>query len=127
MARTNKALWVVQALLAALFLFAGGMKLAMPAAALAQQSPLPAEFLKFIGAAEVLGAFGLVLPGIFRIRQELTPLAAAGLVAIMTGAVVVTVTTVSAGAAVTPAVVGVLAFVVAWGRRSSLQAEAHAQ
>src|SRR5213596_1250133 len=83
-------LWVIQGLLAALFLFAGGFKLALPLAALAKVSPLPALFLKFIGACEVTGALGLILPGLLRIRTGLTPLAAAGLVIIMTGAVVVT-------------------------------------
>src|SRR5262245_37622515 len=87
------ALWIVQGVLAALFLFAGGFKLATPAAEFAKLSPLPAGFLKFIGACEVLGALGLVLPGIFRVRRGLTPLAAAGLVIIMAGAVVVTVLT----------------------------------
>ena len=38
---TRIALWTLQALLAALFLFAGGMKLVMPLAALTQQTPLP--------------------------------------------------------------------------------------
>src|SRR5262245_44546561 len=85
------AAWVAQALLAAVFLFAGGMKLIMPAAALVQQSPLPVLFLRFIGVCEVAGALGLVLPGLFRIRRELTPIAAAGLTVIMIGAVAVTV------------------------------------
>src|SRR5262249_2602468 len=81
------ALWIVQGLLAALFLFAGGFKLAMPAPELSRLAHLPAGFLKFIGTCEVLGALGLVLPGLFRVRPGLTPLAAAGLVIIMTGAV----------------------------------------
>src|SRR5437762_11534030 len=83
-------LWVIQGLLAALFLFAGGFKLALPLAALAKVSPLPAPFLKFIGACEVTGALGLILPGLLLIRTGLTPLASAGLVIIMTGAVDVT-------------------------------------
>jgi hypothetical protein len=115
---TRIALWIVQGVLAALFLFAGGFKLAMPIAELARVSPLPAGFLKFIGACEVLGALGLVLPGLFRVRPGLTPLAAAGLVVIMLGAVVVTVMTQSVQAAGFPLAVGVLATVVAVGRRS---------
>ena len=43
----------------------------------------------FIGVAEVLGAIGLILPGVLRIRPGLTPLAAAGLVIIMIGATVI--------------------------------------
>ena len=60
MTRTNKVLWMIQILLALLFLFAGGMKLLVPLETLARQSPLPAPFLKFIGIAEVLGAIGLI-------------------------------------------------------------------
>jgi uncharacterized membrane protein YphA (DoxX/SURF4 family) len=112
------ALWILQSVLAALFLFAGGFKLATPIAELARVSPLPATFLQFIGLCEVLGALGLVLPGIFRVRRGLTPLAAAGLVLIMLGAVVLTATTQNVAAAGFPLVVGVLAGVVAVGRRS---------
>jgi len=113
---TRKALWVVQAVLAALFLFAGSMKLAMPAAQLARLSHMPATFLQFIGVCEVLGALGLVLPGLFRVRLGLTPLAAAGLVIIMLGAVIVTVSTQGAAAAGLPLIVGLLTTFVAVGR-----------
>jgi len=112
------ALWIVQGLLAALFLFAGGFKLATPAAELTRMAHLPAGFLKFIGTCEVLGALGLVLPGLFRVRLGLTPLAAAGLVLIMVGAVIVTAVMQTVAAAGFPLVVGVLASIVAIGRWS---------
>ena len=112
----TKLLWIVQVLLAALFLFAGGMKLIMPLEALAHQSPLPALFLKFIGLAEVLGAVGLVVPALTRIRPALTPLAAAGLVIIMVGATVLTLAGGDVGPALFPLVVGLLAAFVAYGR-----------
>ena len=114
--KTGILLWTVQVLLAALFLLAGGMKLMSPIAALTQQVALPGPFLRFIGVAEVLGALGLVLPGLLHIRTDLTPLAAAGLVIIMAGAVGVTMATMGAGQAVVPGVVGVLATGVAVGR-----------
>lgn len=114
--KTTTLLWIVQAVLAALFLFAGGMKLVSPIAALTQQVALPGLFLRFIGVAEVLGALGLILPGLLKIHTELTPLAAAGLVIIMAGAVGVTMATLGAGQAVVPGVVGVLAATVAVGR-----------
>src|SRR2546427_3585079 len=82
----NVALWIIQGLLAALFLFAGGAKLVMSADQMAGSVALPFWFLRFIGVAEVLGALGLVFPGVLRIRPGLTPLAAAGLVIIMIGA-----------------------------------------
>lgn len=119
--KANLVLWILQGLLAAVFLFAGGFKLAMPLAALAKLTPLPAPFLKFIGSAEVLGALGLVLPGLLRIRTELTPLAAAGLVIIMAGATTVTVAIQGVAPAVLPFVVGILAATVARGRWHSIR------
>ena len=112
------ALWSLQGLLAALFLYAGVSKLILPAAELARLSQLSGEFLQFIGACEFLGALGLVLPGIFRVRRGLTPLAAAGLAIIMAGAVVTTSITHGAAASGFPLVVGVLTAVVAVGRRA---------
>ena len=116
--RSGTKLWIAQGILAALFLFAGGMKLVMPAAALAAQSHLPGAFMKFIGIAETLGALGLVLPGLFHIRERLTSLAAAGLAIIMVGAVATTIVLGQPGAVV-PGIVGVLAAYVAWGRRNA--------
>ena len=114
--KASVALWIFQGLLAALFLFAGGLKLAMPVEMLAEVAPLPPLFLKFIGTCEVLGALGLILPGLLRLRPRLTPLAAAGLVVIMAGATVVTALTMDVPSAVAPLVVGLLATFVAYGR-----------
>ena len=110
------ALWIVQVLLALVFLFTGGMKLTMSDAALTEQMPLPALFIRFISVCEVLGAFGLVLPGMFRIRTELTPLAAAGLTIIMIGATVLTIMMMGPLMAIVPAVIGLLSAFVAYGR-----------
>jgi uncharacterized membrane protein YphA (DoxX/SURF4 family) len=111
------SLWTTQSLLAALFIFAGVMKLTMPAAALAQVTGLPGWFMRFISAAEIAGGLGLVLPGVFRIRRVLTPLAAAGLVGIMAGAVVLSALRLGATAAIMPLVVGVVLTIVVRGRR----------
>jgi len=115
--KTAALLWTIQGLLALVFLSAGGMKLAAPMAALAQQSPLPPLFLKFIGLCEVAGALGLILPGLVRVGRGLTPLAAAGLVIIMTGATVITAAGGHVGGAVVPCVVGMLAAFIAYKRR----------
>ena len=88
--RTSVWLWIIQAVLAALFLFTGGSKMATPTQLLAAQSHLPGAFMKFIGVCEILGALGLVLPGLLHVRPQLTPLAAACLVVIMIGATVST-------------------------------------
>lgn len=118
--RSRIALWIIQGILAALFAFAGGSKLAMSAADLTRLSPLPASFLKFIGVCEILGALGLLLPGLFHVRPGLTPLAAAGLMIIMVGAVVVTAITQGVAAAGFPLLVGLLATVVAVVRRPAV-------
>ena len=114
----NVALWTVQALLALIFLFAGGMKLIMPIEEMTKQMPLPLPglFLRFIAVCEVLGAIGLILPGLLRIRPGLTPLAAAGLVIIMIGATMFTLATGAIAMALIPLVVGILAAFVAYGR-----------
>lgn len=111
-----RALWVVQALLALLFLFAGGTKLVLPIEEMTKQMALPGPFLRFIGVAEVLGGLGLILPGLTGIRPGLTPLAAAGLVIIMIGAVVVSAATGGLLSALFPLVVGLLAAFVAYSR-----------
>jgi hypothetical protein len=117
------ALWIVQALLAALFLFAGGMKLILPLEQLTGLVELPGPFLRFIGVAEVLGALGLILPGLLRIRPGLTPLAAAALVIIMLGATVITLVGGEVVPALIPLVVGLLAAFVAYGRWRGLRKE----
>lgn len=119
----NILLWIIQILMALLFLFGGGVKLATSADQWqAQAQTLPEAlrfshaFMTFIGVAEVLGGLGLVLPGIVRKWKWLTPLAALGLVIIMIGAVVVSAKGFGVAAAIMPFVVGVLCAFVAYGR-----------
>ena len=117
----NILLWIIQILLALLFIFAGGMKLVVPTDLLMAQAPpgstqFPSWFMKFIGVVELLGGLGLILPGIFRRRQDLTPLAAAGLVIVMIGAVAISVKDHGIQAGVTPLIVGLLCAFVAYGR-----------
>src|SRR5438874_11731096 len=85
------ALWTIQGLLALTFLFTGVTKLVMSGEDLTKDIDLPVAFLRFIGVCEVLGAIGLIGPGILGFRRGLTPLAASGLVIIMVGATVVTI------------------------------------
>ena len=113
-------LWIIQALLTLLFLFTGGIKLVLPLEVLTEQSPLPGWFVRLLGVAEVLGAIGLILPGLLRIRPGLTPLAACGLVIIMAGATVLALAGVVPGGGMAPVliplVVGLLSALVAYGR-----------
>jgi uncharacterized membrane protein YphA (DoxX/SURF4 family) len=92
------------------------MKFIMTVAEMTKQIPFPGWFLHFIGAAEILGGLGLILPGVLKIRTDLTPLAAAGLVIIMIGATVTTLFTPAPAGAVMPFVIGLLAAFVAYGR-----------
>ena len=110
------ALWIVQGLLALLFLFAGVMKLIMSVEEMTRDVQMPGAFLRFIAVAEILGAIGLILPALLRTKPGLTPLAAAGLAIIMIGATVVTMTYMGVAMALFPLVVGLLAVFVAYGR-----------
>jgi hypothetical protein len=92
------------------------MRLVLPVEEMTKQMPLPGLFLRFIGVAEVLGAIGLILPGLLRIRLGLTPLAAAGLVIIMIGATVITLAGGDVAMALVPLVVGLLSAFAAYGR-----------
>jgi len=114
--KANVTLWTMQSLLALLFLFAGGMKLVMPLAATQGPIELPGLFVRFIGVIEVAGGLGLILPGLLKIRPNLTPLAAVGLVAVMTGATVLSAVYIGLSSAIVPFVVGVLALVIFYGR-----------
>ena len=114
--KLSVALWTVQGLLGLLFGFAGVMKLVMPIEMMVEQSGMPGWFLQFIGTCEVLGAIGLIVPGIVRTRQYLTSVSAVGLAIIMIGATTLT----AAGGQILPAlfplVVGMLAAFVAYNR-----------
>lgn len=112
------SLWIVQGLLALLFLFTGGTKLLMPLAALTSQTPVPMSglFVRFLGVAEVLGALGLVIPGLLHRWTGLTAFAAAGLALIMVGATVLTLVGGGGVLALIPLVVGLLAAFVVYGR-----------
>lgn len=117
----NILLWIVQIVLALLFLFAGGTKLVLSSETLSSMSSpnqivFPVWFIRFIGVAEVLGALGLVLPGLFRRQQHLTALAALGLTIIIIGAIVVTIMGDGVKMAITPLIVGVLCAFVAYYR-----------
>ena len=118
----NILLWIIQILLALLFLFSGGIKLVVPIETLTSmgspnQVHLPGLFIRFIGVCEVLGGLGLILPGVFRIRRGLTPLAALGLLIIVIGASVITLIGDGLVMAIIPMVTSLLCAFVAYGRR----------
>jgi putative oxidoreductase len=86
----NIVLWVLQGLMALLFLLAGIMKALRPLAEVRKRmswaNDLPAWFVRGIGIAEILGALGLILPAFTGILPWLTVAAAAGLVILLLSA-----------------------------------------
>ena len=121
--RNNKVLWALQILLAALYLFAGGFKLVAAPEDMRQDAtePIPSAnmvlFLRMIGGFEVLGAVGLIVPGLTGIKRHLTSVAAGCLAFIMVGAVVVSTAQMGVATAIVPFVVGILDLIVMSGRR----------
>ena len=113
----NNLLWLLQILLAILFVVMGGVKFLMPSQDLAKGLPdyLPLWFIYFIGACEILGGIGLIVPWLTKIKPSLTPLAAIGLLIIMIGATVISAQMDIKGAPI-PATVGLLCAFVAYGR-----------
>jgi uncharacterized membrane protein YphA (DoxX/SURF4 family) len=83
----NVFLWVLQGLLAVAFAGAGFMKLTQPIEKLGKQMTWVPRFsppvVRFVGAVELLGAIGLILPWATGIAKVLTPLAAVGLAVTM--------------------------------------------
>lgn len=113
----NRVLWTAQSLAAVLFLFAGSMKFIIPADKMQLGSVgLSIGFIHFIGICEFLGALGLLLPSVLRVKTTLTPLAAAGLTIIMVGATTVSVLAMGGPAGIFPAIVGIVTLGIAYGR-----------
>jgi hypothetical protein len=118
----NLALWITAGLLAAGFAFAGGNKLFTPREKLVKApgagwaNDFSAGFIKTLGAVEILGAVGLILPGALNIAPILVPLAAIGLAIIMVGAGVVELRHHEPKHALINLLYLALTIFVAWGR-----------
>ena len=113
----NRTLWVVQGALALFFALASAApKLFLPPELLPLPIPLPRALILFIGMAELLGALGLVLPGLLRTRPGLAPLAAAGLGLVTIGATAYQLAAGEVGNAMFAAAMGLLCAFVAYGR-----------
>ena len=114
------ALWIVQAVLGAMFLMAGIMKATQPMAELAKNVPWTAvvgmPLTRFIGVSELAGGLGLILPALTRIRPGLTPLAGAGLALVMLLAIGYHVLQGEFQVLPMNLILGGLAAFVAWGR-----------
>ena len=116
----NITLWVLQGLLALFFLAAGFFKISQPIDGLASHMPwvrsVPVALVRFIGAAEILGGVGLILPVLTGVQPWLTALAAIGLMLVMVLAAVFHVSRREAPRISVNVVLGALAAFVAYGR-----------
>jgi uncharacterized membrane protein YphA (DoxX/SURF4 family) len=116
----NIVLWIVQILLAAMFLMAGYSKAFQPIDALGQMLPwtldLPLTLVRFIGVSELLAGIGLVAPALTGIKPRLTILAAAGLILVMVSAIIFHLSRAEYGYTVFNLVLLALAAFVAYGR-----------
>ena len=84
-------LWILQGVLAVIFAIAGVTHFLPPEGlpeSMRGVAEMPAGVPYFIGAVEILAVLGLILPGLTGIQTRLTPLAGAGLILVMVGAVV---------------------------------------
>ncbi|MEU9256139.1 DoxX family protein [Streptomyces sp. NPDC048270] len=119
----NLALWIIAGLLAAAYLLGGAFKVITPKEKIAASGPsarwtedFSAGGIKAIGALEVLAAVGLVLPAVLGTAPALVPLAALGLVLMMTGAAITRIRRHETTYMVVDLVYLALAAFVMWGR-----------
>ena len=110
----NVGLWTLQVLLAAVYAFSAAGKLTAEAQNVAgfEAMGLGTTGMYVIGALELAGAIAMFVP-------RLTGLAATCFVALMVGATIATLAIGGGAMVAIPATVGVIAAVVAWGRRDS--------
>jgi uncharacterized membrane protein YphA (DoxX/SURF4 family) len=116
----NTTLWIVQGMLAAVFLASGTMMLTQPHAWLIEKlgtwvEHTPAGLVKLLGALEVLAAIGLIVPKAAGILPVLTPLAACGVVVVMIGAIIIHARENEYLEVVLNVVLGAGAVIVTWG------------
>lgn len=117
----NALLWTLQIVLALIFAGVGTIKLIQPRDKLAKTlggwvDDFPAQLLKPLGLAELLGAIGLIVPPLVHIAPILTPVAASALVVTMTGAMVTHARRREFTNVAVNVLLAVIAAVVAWGR-----------
>ncbi len=117
----NSALWVMQGLLALLFLGAGSFKVSQSKERLVQRgmgwvAHMPMPIVRLIGGLEIAGAGGLVLPALTGILPWLPPVAAVGLSLTMVGAAITNLTLHDSKSILINLVILALAAGVAYGR-----------
>lgn len=116
----HTTLWVTQILLAASLIWAAMMKLFQPVETLAAMWPWAGQvsvaLVKMTGIVDLLGGIGLILPSLIRIRPQLTPVTAGGIVILMVCATVFHIMRGEASATGANIVFAAMAAFIAWGR-----------
>lgn len=116
----DTALWVAQILLALAFGAAGILKVTQPKDKLAANMGWPEEysagFIKFVGVVEIVGALGLILPGLTGIAPILTPIAASGLALEQVGAIAVHIRRKEPRVIIGNVLLIAISVFIAWGR-----------
>lgn len=115
------ALWIIQGVLAAVFLCGGLMKVVQQRKRLATSGmdwveDVPEPAVKAVGALEVLGAIGVILPAVTGIAPVLVPLAAIGLGLVMVGATALHIRRSEPQMVVVTGALLAMAAIVAWAR-----------
>lgn len=113
-------LWTLQILLSGSLIWAGSLKLFQPIETLQTMWPWTGEvsgsFVKLTGVFDLLGAFGLILPGLFRFKPILVPLSAAGIILLMIAAGIFHVSRGETEQIGVNIVFAILAGLIVWGR-----------
>lgn len=116
----NITLWIAQSLLAIMFIIPGFMKTTQPINQLGTMMPwvsnTPVALVRFIGIAEILGAVGLLLPSILRLKPSLTGWAAIGLATVMLFATAFHLKQGETNMIGTTVTIMLIAAFIAWGR-----------
>ncbi len=123
----NIFLWVAQIILSAMFFMAGYAKVSTTVEVATQQMPwadeIPELLFRFIGVSEMTGAVGIFLPALLRIQPKLTPIAALGLIAVMTLAALFHLSRGEYAMIGTNLFLAAIAFFVYWGRTKRIPIE----
>ena len=116
----NIVLWVAQVVLATTFIWAAAMKWFQPVEKLAAMWPwtgqIPGILVKLTGLIDLVGAVGLILPSLLRIKPKLTPIAAIGIILLMISASIFHIARGEAAQIGANIVFAGMAAFIAWGR-----------
>lgn len=119
----NISLWIAQGVLAATLLFGGAMKLFQPIEKVSAMWPwtgqIPIELVRFTGIIDFIGAIGLILPALLRIKPILTSIAASGVIVLMICASIFHISRGEASQIMPNIIFAIIATFIALGRKKN--------